>query len=482
MASAHNSDEPEAKRQELSSHWERQHNMADLLLGDSPKPAQVSPTEVYNPVSAVPAGSSSLLPSSDLNHLVNAISRLISIQTDGLHQQRQNNMHQQYMAQALQNDLGNRIAKCEAKDDEPMVSEVDSAISSLSESKQLLSKIQALVKSRGAKVKKLLLQHVASIDRIEKLKKTLDDLSKGQVPAGFKPFKLPFESEGWQHVDEALGAELGQELKGENLENLRKASYISYLIQITKVDLSLELHREKDLRVSASLDKYIESCVAEVSAERDALVGTLYIKLNDGLFPDLSSQAKTFAVRTYSLIVQEVARDKKKAIEKIESDTKARNDALDKAASLPPERVIEEAVRSILKKGKQPSGVDWTSMLSSVPIENPRWRDVTDVKVDPKITGKGKGTSTKPKNEKSPGGARGPNTSSSVPAIGKGKGKDKGKGKQKKVVQIKDSKAKGLGKDKGKGKKDFGYPQKGKTKGKDQKGRGKGSGSGGRAW
>jgi len=195
--------------------------------------------------------------------------------------------------------------------------DIENAMLSLGEAKRLSATVSANIKAAGAKLKKKLLQLTRCNSHIEKMKSSLASLSEGTIPTGFKPWKLPFESELWQSP---MTSQLASTINVPNSlsrEEARKSVYVNFLGYNLEIDLAVELDRKSHLVDSVSLDGFVGECLdifdKEADGTRSAVDG---VSLRSDMMYGSRSEVKDLAAKSYYLILEGIGKYKAQEIAK----------------------------------------------------------------------------------------------------------------------------------------------------------------------
>lgn len=360
-------------------------------------------------------------------------------------------------------------------EDEKRITEALQAV----EKKGLSAKVEASINKACGWMRRKLRQQSNSSDHIHKLKDRATKLKDGLIPAGMKPFKLPYESTIFQ--EELEGDKIFKvDIKaGTTSEKAKMCIYQHFNFWNNALDLEVEEKRKAQLRETTSLRSFLKMCEsATKELEAEKIDFAAEYDAPPGLFSEKMELARTLATKKYKQLIEAEIEEKRSSKEKKGIQQKKDKEILEKAAKLQPVEVLEKWADDIIdqKLGKQKkvgeeTKIDYANMLS-IEVREPT---ILDKAI--------------PQNAASLGAAQGHNHK------GKGRGKSSPKGQGKKGLSKgtwkgKEASAKGMsgkGSTKGKGKgswkdptptKGYGKPNKGKVTKSGGKGKAKSGGKG----
>lgn len=296
-------------------------------------------------------------------------------------------------------------------------------VSSINGKAKLPASVTAKINAVAAKLKKSVHSWKVAERHLEKLKERLTVLRAGRIPAGVQPHKLPFMSEVWV---EAPGESLLSDLDCEQLrdcttlDSVRAKLHVLFLCSTTAVDISAQQRRVDLLQKHCDFNTFVEACLAEVTHELDVLQKhTTGISVPPGLLGRHHEAAKIFSGRLYRDIITAEAKSIEATSLAEEKAKSKQAKALEEAAKLKPEQVLEKAFDNYLVKlgkgrGASKKGeprVDYAKMIN-VPITAPTI-------VEPASPSTSRPTRPSPKNGAAPSSGRG---NFRKPAEGKGFG------------------------------------------------------------
>lgn len=349
---------------------------------------------------------------------------------------------------------------------------VDTAIADINKSKKLSAKAVAAIKSVMAKFRKSLASLHRSEAHVNKLTEQLDSLSRGVVPQGMKPYKLSYETPLWTGaIGEKYAESLGHGFEHSmTYDDARIFFYLYSLKNMTHIDLVIEQQRLDELKKQCSLDYCLLECerqVTEIQTEIESFAQVF--RPPPGLFEPLMDEVKIFATKAYKNLVTDAADQAAKTERAKKKQKETTEAALEKAANLTPAEVLHKSFEQFLARGKKSEVVSYAKMIDFTmkpPEVVPKNEKSPGVGQGKTSKGKGKSSATaKPK-------GNGKKGSPPAPTKGKGKGSSKsasptysgksgGKSWQPQADPKGKGKSKGANKSKGAAK---GYKGKGKNK------------------
>ena len=339
------------------------------------------------------------------------------------------------------------------------------------------------ISKRTAQLKKNIMMHIKSKDRVAKLKEECKLIvDHERTPTGVAPFKSRYESEFLESkITEPYTINLTI-AAGSTIREAQRKNYLLYLANCKLLDIEVEERKLASIRPHLSFDSYVQDCSVRMMSVEDFIDLDIDIP-HEFLQPPPKNEVKSMIMPLYQKLLQSIKKARVDEQKLKAKDAKAKNDVKDAAARLNPKDVIAGAVRQVMQEDRLNNGkgrgipkkkegeyeVDFLSKLedtmrcpdeSQPSDEHIQRRRLTKAEINAK---------KKQKNEKSQS-SRTLGTAKTRQVDGPSKGKsekgkpDKGKGKTEKG---KGKWTKGAGKDKSK---------KGKGKGDTTKGNGKGKG------
>ena len=327
-------------------------------------------------------------------------------------------------------------------------------------SRRLSAAVVSKITSAAGRLRRRLHALARSEEHLQKLTGQLEELGKGIIPGGLKPFRLPWSSEVWTEKAGNLTGLIIPSAEADSLEFLKQKLHVEYLASSIILDRKAEELRSERLRQDSSLKGFILECMAFATSEYEVVAKTLSgTDAPKNLLTDLTLETKELAIKTYRKIVEKLALENHKEAEKRARQQRREKEALEAAAKLPAEEVVRRGLQEMCKKrmGKQfaydqmPQVVDFGKLLK--------------IDVDPLSTQTLQSVGT-PKNGKSPADGQGQNQQKHYP-----KGKGRGQKGSKKQTEQNRTQNKGQNSQKGAG-------EKGRSKGRGSGGRPKGTSKG----
>lgn len=190
-----------------------------------------------------------------------------------------------------------------------------------------------------------------SEEHVQKLTGQLEELRKGFVPNGQKPFKLPWSSEIWLEKGGDLPGLVISADENDTLEFLKHKLHIEHMASSIILDKRAEELRAERLRQDSSLAAFVAECGAFAEEEYAMLKKTLSgTGAPKDLLTNLVNETKTLAITSFRKIVEKLALENQKQEEIRSRQQQKEKDALEAAAKLPAEEVVRRGLQEMCKK------------------------------------------------------------------------------------------------------------------------------------
>ena len=312
-------------------------------------------------------------------------------------------------------------------------------------------------------------------ERNAKLKKDIDSLKNGVVPAGCRPYvpKKGFVGQATLKDDMTFSFTLS---KGTSMDDCKRVLYVTNMLFNRRLDNAAQEMQIESLEEDTDYDNFIKECTSK-GVEHSSTISNLGLRAPPGLFESSDDVTKEKATNLYVTTVHKIAEQVQKGQKAKDDQEQKRKAVVQAMATMDPEKKLDSAIdrRIEVKLGKKKArqsrsgfdvdyaglaiGRDAESCVSAAPA-------APQPKAKPKAAAKHK-PSAKPKAKNSAAPPRRPEAKGTGKSKGDSKGKGKGKPSSKGKVATLPSTEPPLG-PKGRGGKGGG------------KGRGNGRGNGGR--
>lgn len=298
------------------------------------------------------------------------------------------------------------------------------------------------------------------IDRGDKLKSQIDDLSQGNVPNGVKPFKVVVDV---PQLDSPIIADVARfELvapEGTTYRQLKEKLHYFSIAANKRIDAEVMKLQILSLRDEIAKDSFVDRITEKVKSKSSDL-DDLMLRLSLSTFGEATSQLQISTDKAKSLyvdIMNRMAVDRRLAKDRGDAEKKNLAKTIDKLKESKPEDLLKASIEKNVMNTLKAVGVvakktvgKGSGMPSNVNMEKAYTLSVTDLEsIEEAVDATATPSKVFRKDKKVKVKEKDRNPGTDPKGKGKAKGKSKGQGKSK------SKKGKGKGKDKqkaGKGK------------------------------